>query len=314
MKGRAGFALAGVLFALLLLSALSAAALVAALQESRIGLGAAGSLRASWAAERAVARAVAAWDPAAYDSLAPLAALRPDAGADPTIGVEVRRLSAALFLVRALARDAASGAERGSAMLVRADIPQLPTPAAVRARRIAPGVAPGVSGADVAPGGWACVGGAAAALAVDSQPSAPDSLLFFFGTWSWERLVAWAAGLAGSSRGDSIRVAYAPADSTLTGGRFLGLLVVNGDLTLRGGADLVGLVLVKGRLVFDGAGARVVGGVVAGSLELGPGTSPGSASVAFSRCAVEAALLARAPVLPLPGRAMVDLPDGIPFR
>lgn len=311
---RRGFALALVLFALLLLSALAAAALFAALQESRIGRGAAGSLRASWTAQRAVVRAVAAWDPAAYDSLTPGAALRLDPGSDSLIDVEVRRLSAELFLVRALGRDMGSGAERQSALIVRADVPWMGAAAAVRARSVAADVTSFVSGADVAPDGWTCGGAGAPAVAVDLQPAATDSQLFSFGSWSWERLVDWAAGISGSGAGDSITVVLAPAALTLTGGRFLGLLVVDGDLVLRGGAQIVGMALVKGRLVFDGAGGRVVGGVVAGSLELGPGALPGSGAVAFSRCAEEAALLARAPVQPLPKRALADLPEGIPFR
>jgi len=310
---RRGFALALVLFALLLLSALSAAALFAALQESRIGRGAAGSARASWAAERAVVRTVAAWDAAAYDSLTPGTALRPDAPGDSLLDVEVRRLSAGLFLVRALARDPGSGAERRFALIVRADVPQLGAAAAVRARSVAADVASGVSGADVAPDGWTCCGAGAGALAVDLQPAAPDSLLFSFGSWSWQRVVDWAAGAAASSGGDSIEVSYAPAPLTLTGARFLGLLVVDGDLVLRGGAEIVGLALVKGRLVLGG-GAGVGGGGGGGSVELAPGTPPGSAAVAFSRCAVEAALLARASVLPLPKRPLADLPEGIPLR
>jgi len=315
--GRRGFALALVLFALVLLSALSAAALFAALQESRIGRQAVGSLRASWSADRALAWVVARWDAAAYDSLRPGSALRPafsDPGPEAPAEVEVRRLSSALFLVRALGRDAGSGAERRSAMVVRVDVPELGAAAAVRAHSVAVGIESGVSGTDRTPGGWSCAGAGDSAMAVDLRPSAPDSVLFGFGSWSWERLAAWAAGVAAAGGGDSVGVRYASSSVALTGDRVLGLLVVDGDLTMRAGAEVVGLVLVRGRVTFEGAGGHIVGAVVAGSLELAEGTPPAAASVAFSRCAEEAALLARAPVLPIPTRSLADLPNGVPLR
>jgi hypothetical protein len=312
MRTRRGFALALVLFALVLLTALSGAALFAALQEARIARGAIGAQRSSWAAERAVLQVVATWDAATFDALGPgeqraVTASTP-VGEVPAL---VRRLSAALFLVQALARDSASGAQRRSAMVVRADVPQLGESAALRTTR-ATGPLPLVSGADTPPPQWSCPPPRDSALDLDLRAGASDSALFSFGSWSWDRLARWAAG---QSRGvDSIEITYAPAGLTLTAERRLGLFVVEGDLVLRGGAEIVGLVLVKGRLVFDGAGGRVIGSAVATEVALTPGTPSGSASVAFSRCVLEAALLSRAPVLPIPSRALMNLPDGVPLR
>jgi hypothetical protein len=262
-----------------------------------------------------VARVVASWDAVSLDSLAPGATLRVSAAPSDSpaaIDVDVRRLSAALFLVQAIGRDSASGARRRSAVLVRADAPQPLDGAAVRARSVAAGLVAQVSGADRPPQGWTCPPSGAAAAAVDLRPGDPDSALLSFGSWSWERLTRWAAGLPAG--GDSIGVLFAPAALTLTGGRQLGLVVVDGDLTLRGGAEIVGLVAVRGRLVFDGGGGRIVGGVVAGSLELSAGTPSDAGQVGFSRCAVEAAVLARAPVLPIPSRAVADLFEGVSLR
>jgi len=90
---RRGFVLAAVLFALVLLAALTSAGFFAALQEHRAGANAEGLLRAESAADAAVSDVIAGWNPALMDSL-PVGASMPIAlPAPPGVSVtaEARR-------------------------------------------------------------------------------------------------------------------------------------------------------------------------------------------------------------------------------
>ena len=85
-------------------------------------------------------------------------------------------------------------------------------------------------------------------------------------------------------------IVHVRGDLQLVGGTGQGTLLVDGDLTIAGGARFVGAVFVRGALRTGIGGAQIVGMTrVGGSSALPSVLSPG-ADLGFSRCAVEAAL------------------------
>jgi hypothetical protein len=167
-------------------------------------------------------------------------------------------------------------------------------------------------------------------------PSAADTSTYArFGDLDWHQLTTGAtvlgstplAGIAPSFNGDGscnvgdsrnwgdptrgagnaacqayFPVLYAPGDLHFAGGVGQGLLLVHGNLELSGGAEFVGLVVVRGRLTTSGVGGKVTGGILVadtGSLHSALG---GSSRVRFSTCAVGRALTGSArPARPAPG-------------
>ena len=84
-------------------------------------------------------------------------------------------------------------------------------------------------------------------------------------------------------------VVYAPGELRLTGGVGQGVLLVEGDLELSGGAEFFGAVVGRGRLTTSGAGGTIVGGLLVantGALR----SSVGAGSVRHSSCVLARAL------------------------
>jgi hypothetical protein len=89
-----------------------------------------------------------------------------------------------------------------------------------------------------------------------------------------------------------------------------GILLVDGDLEMRGGFTFYGPVVVRGTVRTTGTGGHFFGGLIAANVELETTTVLGDALVQFSSCAVTQALLnnaALAMASPLPQRSWVDL-------
>lgn len=296
MTGRRGIVLVGVLFALVVLGAIAGALGFVSLQESRLGANRLAGARASQEARGPAVEALARFKPVVTAGLA-VGATR------DTLGVRVRRLGRATFAFEAAARDPVGLAERGVALLTRSAPPLLPAAALATTSVPASGVA--LDSTDQAPPGWRCTADASASINTSSIQLLPsDSALWVLGDWNWVRLAAWAR-LAWAS--DSLSVRYAAGDVALVGGRFLGVLVVDGDLVLRANAELVGAVLVRGRIVAEGLGGAVIGTVVARGAELAAGASAGALRLAFSSCAAGATSRALAPLHPLAGRSFGPL-------
>jgi hypothetical protein len=275
---RRGFVLATVLFALVLLSAVAAVAFFAALQEMRIGRNAAGDAAARGAAAAALATAVAAWDPVTHGALRPgdhatLAGV-------PGAGVEAWRLSEPLVLLRATVPAGAGG--RGLEAVVRLTGLDLQPVAALRARSADALVASLVSGADQAPPGWRCPPADSAASLL-LWPGAADSAFLRLGTMDWTALGAWVASRPLGT--DSVHAVLVGGDSTLDGGRFVGILLVQGDLVLRGGAEVNGVLLVRGTLRFDLGGGAVHGVAIASQAVVAQSVAPYQVTVQYSACA-----------------------------
>ncbi|NIR44868.1 MAG: hypothetical protein GWN99_11230 [Gemmatimonadetes bacterium] len=71
-----------------------------------------------------------------------------------------------------------------------------------------------------------------------------------------------------------------------------GILLVDGDLSICGGATFYGPVVVKGSIKTCGSGFRLIGGVVAGESDLNPsgGVVVGASKIQYSSCVVERAI------------------------
>ena len=296
---RRGFVLAAVLFALVLLGALTATEFFAALQEHRAGTNAASLLRAQAAATTALADAIAGWDPARLDSVTvgSRAGIAVTAVPGTTAVVEARRLSPSLFLLRATGTSGA--ASRAIAQVVRLRGFDFEPRAAVRVRSIDPAIQSRVSGVDGPPAGWNCAPVNDTITTVTLQSGASDSAFLRFGGRGWPEMVAWA--MAAPAGGDSLGIQYWPHDLAIVGGGANGLLVVEGNLTLDGGAVVTGIVLVRGSLILRGTGGIVSGAVVASQVIAGAGYTPSGVVFRYSSCAVSAAAWARAWPEAIPG-------------
>jgi len=89
-----------------------------------------------------------------------------------------------------------------------------------------------------------------------------------------------------------------------------GILLVDGDLDLRGNFTFHGIVIVQGALGTQGSGNRILGGVWAGNAELEDQTLVGGSVVQYSTCAATRAItgndaLSRA--RPIAERSWIDL-------
>jgi Tfp pilus assembly protein PilX len=102
---------------------------------------------------------------------------------------------------------------------------------------------------------------------------------------------------------------YAPiilvnGNMRIQNGRGQGVLLVDGDLEIRGGVEFTGLVIVLGEVRTEGTGSKITGGVLANQISLADESSfLGNPTVAFSECALDFVLNASAVARPVPGRS-----------
>jgi hypothetical protein len=103
-------------------------------------------------------------------------------------------------------------------------------------------------------------------------------------------------------------VIYRNGDLKLQNGRGQGVLLVEGNLELRGNVEFTGLIIVRGELKTNGTGNKVTGGVLAQNADLGDLTSLiGNPVVNYSACAISKALNGSAIVRPLTERSWAQL-------
>lgn len=102
-------------------------------------------------------------------------------------------------------------------------------------------------------------------------------------------------------------IIYAQGDMQLTGGTGQGILLVEGDLSVTGGMEFYGPVIVKGSLKTTGTGGHFNGGVMAANVDLEQNTLLGNAVIHFSSCAVNKALAGVATPMFTVGRYWTEL-------
>jgi hypothetical protein len=106
---------------------------------------------------------------------------------------------------------------------------------------------------------------------------------------------------------DHFPVIFADGGLSLNGGRGQGVLLVQGDLDIAGGAEFVGLVVATGRLRLGAGGGLLVGAALALNAGSGPSSLEGGAAVRLSTCAVAAAGRAAAAARVFRDRFWLDL-------
>lgn len=101
-----------------------------------------------------------------------------------------------------------------------------------------------------------------------------------------------------------------PTLTIQSGGIGQGILLVNGDLDLRGSFVFDGIVIVQGRFQTQGSGNRIYGGVMASNAMFDAQSLVGGSVVSNSTCAVQRAILNNASLSrarPLAQRSWIDL-------
>ncbi|MGA2382205.1 MAG: hypothetical protein ABSG61_02115 [Gemmatimonadales bacterium] len=334
-----GIALAAAIFALVALAALLAGLWFAALQEYRVGANVVSDRRAFDAAEAGLDAALAGWNPGSLNRLAvndTAAFSGALAGGAATYSGVVQRLGPWLFLVRSTGADARGSSRRTLATVARLSPLRLGVEAALVASgpvRLGAGSlvdalatdtggtcarASPAAGIVVGDGAALDVSGCRAESCVRGSPASSVDTTFrnapvpLLGEAGWAGLVAVAEmiGPRGLLPTES-HVWFAPGDFSLAAGApaGAGVLLVQGDLVVESGAQLTGLVVVRGRLIVRGAGATIVGAVLAGGAELSA-LDGARANLLHSSCAVEQALAAAAPARRLGERSWTALyPD-----
>jgi hypothetical protein len=102
-------------------------------------------------------------------------------------------------------------------------------------------------------------------------------------------------------------IIYAQGNLHLSGGEGQGILMVEGDLTVTGGMEFYGPVIVKGSLKTSGTGGHFNGGVMAANVDLEQNTLLGNAVIHYSSCALTKALNGLATPTFARGRSWTEL-------
>jgi hypothetical protein len=102
-------------------------------------------------------------------------------------------------------------------------------------------------------------------------------------------------------------IIYAQGNLKITGGTGQGILLVEGDLSVQGGVEFYGPVIVKGSLTTQGTGGHFNGGVMAANVDLELNTLLGNAVVNYSSCALNRALAGVATPMFVRGRSWTEL-------
>ncbi len=161
---------------------------------------------------------------------------------------------------------------------------------------------------------------------IQTDPTITDSSLTTFGDVEWAELVSMASKILGpgtytqvkpsfdgggacntanmknwgdplnpsSTCGGYFPILYATGDISVNGNQGQGVLIVDGDLSVQGGFEFFGPVIVRGKLKTTGTGGHFNGGVIAANVDLEQNTVLGNAVINYSSCALERALNASA--------------------
>jgi hypothetical protein len=119
---------------------------------------------------------------------------------------------------------------------------------------------------------------------------------------------------------DYYPIIYSKGDLSLNGGKGQGILLVNGSLTMNGGFEFDGLIIIKNDLRKGNGNATVRGGIMVanatvdcgngnnGTCQSADGTTiTGTLTIAYSKCSIENALRASAILVPVKQRAWAQL-------
>jgi hypothetical protein len=102
-------------------------------------------------------------------------------------------------------------------------------------------------------------------------------------------------------------VIHSPQNLVLTSGRGQGILLVDGDLELRGGFEFTGLVIVLGTLRNGPGGGAVLGAVLARSVALDHLLSASPLDIRYSACVLPTSMSGTSLATPLPYRSWAQV-------
>ena len=124
-------------------------------------------------------------------------------------------------------------------------------------------------------------------------------------------LTNWGDTLPTAPCGAYFPLIYSPTDITIQdGGQGQGILLVDGNLRIRGSFLFYGIIITQGNFETEGAGNRVIGAVMASNSASIMQDVTGASEITYSRCTVQRAILNNASLSrarPLAERSWVDL-------
>ena len=163
-----------------------------------------------------------------------------------------------------------------------------------------------------------CIGGVPT---VGTDPSINDSTFFEYGDVDWATLVSMATRVLPpgtytqvqpsfnggqcntsdilnwgdpmdptSACGGYFPITYISGDASINGNYGQGILLIEGDLSIQGGFQFFGIVIVRQSLKTTGTGGHFNGAVLAGNVDLDQNTILGDALVQYSHCATQRVL------------------------
>lgn len=125
-------------------------------------------------------------------------------------------------------------------------------------------------------------------------------------------LTNWGDTLPSAACGSYFPLIYhgGPELRMMAGGYGQGILLVDGDLSLRGGFLFYGIIIVQGTFSTQGSGNRIIGAVLAANGTIDDQSVTGGSEITYSKCAVQRAILNNSSLSrarPLTRRSWVDL-------
>jgi hypothetical protein len=107
---------------------------------------------------------------------------------------------------------------------------------------------------------------------------------------------------------DYFPVIWASGGLKLQTGRGQGVLLVAGDLEIRGNFEFDGVIIVLGQVTTQGTGNKITGGILANNAQIGDLTGfAGNPTVLYSQCAISRALQGTAKGFPVTERSWVQI-------
>jgi hypothetical protein len=227
-------------------------------------------------------------------------------GVSPTV-VATRLAGDAIWLVAGVAQNGLAGGQRRINLVARWRSPAPLPSTALTARgniRLSAGAMLGVDTtgdvdcrapppADVSLAPGAVVIGATGTSV--STPTASDSTTYLLAPSQLAQIAT--------------HVTYVAGDTTITGGAFQGILIVDGVLTIAGPYTVTGLVIARRSIVATSGGLVIVGAMMsfAPVQTSVPAIDVGSSNIRYSRCAITAAIRRSIPLRPVRERSWAEL-------
>jgi len=324
IHSRRGFALPAAVFALVVVGVLVTGGFYLARQETRIGMASERATAAFYLAERGAAEVMAEWDMSTFGSLSPWAsAYKSETVDDGVWSVAVTKMTDRLyFLLSTGMVTQGSGmlgvASRMTAIVARLNTPTIePRAALSTVGSITVGGSSQIVGTDSIPQQWP------AGYCDPTQPPKPGILVDSLSNVTTEGKSHVVEGnppmleqntLTSDSLllscGDYFPVIHAQGDLIVEASDYgQGILLVEGDLTFKGGFEFFGPVIVRGTVITEGTGGHFNGGLIAANVALNASSVLGAAVIQYSSCTISRAVLnsSLTRVRPLQDRSWVDL-------